>query len=102
MPSTSGHRLLTSTVTQNGQTATLVSNRYDFYYPAWNLGRDRGFGYGWNLQGGALLRVRRQLDLRADDNYNSRGRTATPWRMQTAFGWDGTTQDGIVSDESQP
>src|SRR5258708_3518714 len=21
----------------------------------WNLGRDRGFGYGWNLQGGALL-----------------------------------------------
>jgi hypothetical protein len=21
----------------------------------WNLGRDRGFGYGWNLQGGALV-----------------------------------------------
>src|SRR5260370_4935372 len=28
------NRLLTSTVTQNGQTATLVSNRYDFYDPA--------------------------------------------------------------------
>jgi hypothetical protein len=27
------NRLLTSTVTQNGQTATLVSNRYDFYDP---------------------------------------------------------------------
>src|SRR5260370_34308274 len=28
------NRLLTSTVTQNGQTATLASNRYDFYDPA--------------------------------------------------------------------
>jgi hypothetical protein len=59
----------------------------------WNLGRDRGFGYGWNLQGGAL--VPEYFGWLTIDHYLFIDATGAEYRLDQNSGGIWTSKESI-------